>query len=251
MSVINAVLVDDEPDTLKTLQLLVKRHCPEVNIQGAYNSPTTALAEIEKLDPELLFLDVQMPEINGFELLEKLTRFKGSVIFVTAHNAHALRAIKFSALDYLLKPVDITELKEAVEKFKKLRSAKPGADVLQQLAKNIEFLANPTASKIAVSTQEGVEIIVLSEVDYMKADRNYTLIKRKGKKDLLVSKPLKDFEGTLPPAQFMRIHSSYLINLQKVERYVRADGGYAVMEDGAQITVSRSHKDEFLRFLKA
>jgi two-component system LytT family response regulator len=251
MTTINAVLVDDEPDTLKTMQLLVKRHCPEVNVLGAFNCPKTALSEIEKLNPELLFLDVQMPEMNGFELLEQLSGFNGSVIFVTAHNAHALRAIKFSALDYLLKPVDVTELKQSVDKFKKLRSAKPGTEVLQQLVKNIEFLAAPTASKIAVSTQEGVEIVVLSEVDYLKADRNYTFIKRKGKKDLLVAKPLKDFEGTLPASQFMRIHSSYLINLQKVERYVRADGGYAVMEDGTQITVSRSHKEEFLRFLKA
>ena len=119
------------------------------------------------------------------------------------------------------------------------------------MAKNLEFLATPAANKIAVSTQEGVEIVMLADVDYLKADRNYTLIKRKGKKDLLVSKPLKDFEETLPATQFMRIHSSYLINLQKVERYVRSDGGYAVMEDGTEITVSRSHKDEFLQYLKA
>ena len=251
MSTINAILVDDEPDTLKTLQLLVKRHCPDINVAGAYTCPKTAHGEIEKLNPELLFLDVQMPEMSGFELLEKLKRFNGSVIFVTAHNGHALRAIKFSALDYLLKPVDITELKQAVEKYKKIKSAKPGNDVLQQLAKNLEFLATPAANKIAVSTQEGVEIVMLADVDYLKADRNYTLIKRKGKKDLLVSKPLKDFEETLPSTQFMRIHSSYLINLQKVERYVRSDGGYAVMEDGTEITVSRSHKDEFLQYLKA
>jgi two-component system LytT family response regulator len=251
MNTINAVLVDDEPDSLKTLQLLLKKHCGEVKVLDAFTEPKSALPGIEKLKPDLLFLDIKMPGMSGFELLEKLSLFSGSVIFVTAHNSHALRAIKFSALDYLIKPVDISELKEAVEKFKKLRQAKPGSMALEQLARNIEFLASPAAVKIAVSTQEGVEIVVLSEVDYMKADRNYTFIKRKGKKDLLVSKPLKEFETTLPAAQFMRIHSSYLVNLQKVERYVRADGGYAVMDDGTQITVSRSHKDEFLRYLKA
>jgi two-component system LytT family response regulator len=132
-----------------------------------------------------------------------------------------------------------------------MHAAKPANTVLEQLAKNIEFLSNPAASKIAVSTQEGIEVVVLAEIDYLKADRNYTLIKRKGKKDLLVSKTLKDFEETIPASQFMRLHSSYLVNLSKVQRYVRAEGGYAVMEDGTQITVSRSRKDDFLRYLKA
>ena len=251
MNKIPAVLVDDEPDTLQTLQLLVKKYCPDVEVLATFSDAKTALRELPKLNPELLFLDVQMPGMTGFELLEKLDSFNGSVIFVTAHSAHAIRAIKFSALDYLLKPVDVNELKQAVEKFKKQRAAKPDNHVLQQLAKNIEFLSNPVASKIAVSTQEGIEIVLLSEVDYLKADRNYTLIKRQGKKDLLVSKPLKDFEETISSTLFMRIHSSYLVNLQKVQRYVRADGGYAVMEDGTEITVSRSHKDEFIRYLKA
>ncbi|MDB5282213.1 MAG: DNA-binding response regulator [Bacteroidota bacterium] len=251
MNQISAVLVDDEPDTLQTLQLLLKKHCPEIKVLDAFTDAKTALRELPKLNPELLILDIQMPGITGFEILEKYDSFKGSVIFVTAHSSHAIRAIKFSALDYLLKPIDISELKQAIEKFKKLHSGRPDNDVLRQLAKNIEFLSNPVATKIAVSTQEGIEIVLLSEVDYLKADRNYTLIKRTGKKDMLVSKPLKDFEETLSATQFMRIHSGYLVNLNKVQRYVRADGGYAVMEDGTQITVSRSHKDEFIRYLKA
>ena len=250
MNNLSAVLVDDEPDTLKTLQLLLKKHCPEINVLGAYNDPRTALTEIDKLKPALLFLDIQMPGMSGFELLEKLPGYNGSVIFVTAHNAHALRAIKFSALDFLLKPVDTDELKTAVAKFKKLRAERPDADKIQQVIRNLEFLSSAAVSKISVSTQQGVEIVTLADVDYLKAERNYTTIKRQGKKDLVASKPLKDFEDTLPASQFMRIHSSYLINLQRVARYTRADGGYAVMEDGTEITVSRSHKEDFLRFLK-
>lgn len=251
MDVINTILVDDEPDTLKTLQLLIKKYCPEINVLGAYNNPEQALPEIEKLNPDLLFLDIQMPGMSGFELLENLTKYSGSVVFVTAHNTHGIKAIKFSALDYLLKPVAVVELQQSVAKYKKQRAGKPDMQVLQQLVKNIEFLSSPAPTKFSVSTQEGIEVIVMAEIDYLKADRNYTLIKRKSKKDLLVSKPLKDFEGILTASTFLRVHSSYLVNMQKVERYVRSDGGYAVMEDGTKITVSRSHKEDFLRYLKS
>lgn len=251
MELIRAVLIDDEADTLRTLQLLLKKYCEEVDVVATFNDPKAALKELPKLNPELIFLDVQMPGMTGFELLEKIPNLNSGVIFVTAHSAHAIRAIKFSALDFLLKPVEANELKESIEKFKKRKNARPDSAILHQLAKNIEFLANPVTTKIAVSTQEGIEIVQLNDVDYLKADRNYTLIKRNGKKDLLVSKPLKDFTETLTGTQFMRIHSGYLVNLQKVVRYVRADGGYAVMDDGTEITVSRSHKDDFLKFLKA
>ena len=140
---------------------------------------------------------------------------------------------------------------DAVEKFKLSWSSQPDSTMLEQMARNIGFLANPLSRKIAISIKEGIEILLLDDVFYFKADRNYTFIKRSGKKDLVVSRPLKDFTVELEGTEFMRIHSSFLINMQKVVRYVRADGGYVVMEDGTEITVSRSHKDDFLRCINA
>ena len=140
---------------------------------------------------------------------------------------------------------------EAGGKFKLSWSLQPGTTTLEQMARNIGFLANPLSRKIAIPIKEGIEILLLDEVYYFKADRNYTLVKRSGKKDLVISRPLKDFTVELEGTEFIRIHSSFLINMQKVVRYVRADGGYVVMEDGTEITVSRRHKDDFLRCINA
>jgi two-component system LytT family response regulator len=191
-----------------------------------------------------------MPEINGFELLKKLKKFEGSVVFVTAHSNYAVKAFKFSALDYILKPIDTADLRQTIDKYKKSRNSSPDADMMKQLLNNIDLMSNPKANKLSVSTQEGIEIINLSDVDYMKAERSYTLIKRQDKSDLMVSKPLKDFEEMLPPSKFMRIHDSYLVNLDKVVRYLRQDGGYAVMRDGSEILISRGRKEEFIKYLQ-
>ena len=250
MTKIKAVLIDDESASLKTLQLLLNKYCPQVEVKAAFTDPKKALKDLLKQQPALIFLDIEMPGLNGFELLEKLKEYRGGVIFVTAHSTYALRAFKFSAVDYLLKPVSPEDLKRAVEKYAQTQKGKPDTEMLKQLAQNIELLAQPLPRKLAISTSEGMEIITLNEVDYLKADRNYTLIRRSGKKDIMVSKPLKDFDETLSTGSFIRIHASYLINIDKVVRYVRADGGYAVMNDNTEITVSRSRKDEFLSRLK-
>lgn len=250
MTTIMAVLVDDEPDNLKTLELLLKKYCPGVEVAATFTEPKAAIKALPKIACDILFLDIEMPEINGFELLKKLKKFTGSVVFVTAHSSYAVRAFKFSALDYILKPIDAEDLKQTIEKYKKARTAAPDNDMLRQLASNIELLSNPRANKLSVSTQEGIEIISLSDVDYLKADRAYTIIKRQGKPDLMVSKPLKDFETMLPQSKFMRIHDSYIVNLDKVVRYLRQDGGYAVMRDGAEILISRARKDDFMRYLQ-
>ena len=250
MSPVKAVIVDDESDNVKTLELLIKKYCPDVTVEAIFTEPKAALKALPQLACDILFLDIEMPEMNGFELLKKLKKFEGSVVFVTAHSNYAVRAFKFSALDYILKPIDVTDLRQAIEKHQKNHAAAPDMDMMKQLLSNIELLSNPKANKLSVSTQEGIEILTLSDVDYMKAERSYTLIKRQGKNDLMVSKPLKDFEEMLPTTKFMRIHDSYLINLDKVVRYLRQDGGYAVMRDGSEILISRGRKDEFIRYLQ-
>ena len=191
-----------------------------------------------------------MPDEKGFELFNYFQQITFSVIFTTAYKEHAIKAIKLAALDYILKPIDTADLRSTIDKYKKSRSSSPDADMMKQLLNNIDLMSNPKANKLSVSTQEGIEIINLSDVDYMKAERSYTLIKRQDKSDLMVSKPLKDFEEMLPPSKFMRIHDSYLVNLDKVVRYLRQDGGYAVMRDGSEILISRGRKEEFIKYLQ-
>ena len=247
MPPITAILVDDNPSHTANLQLLLSEHCPQINLIATFSNPATALKQIPVLDPQLLFLDIEMPQMSGFQLLTKLKTYKGGVIFTTAHSGYALRAFKFSAVDYLIKPVEAGELKQAVKKFMASKQNLPTQNQLQQLSGNIDFLAQPVPGKIAVPTSDAIEIILLDEVEYFKADRNYTLIKRTGRKDVFSAKPLKDFEETLAGGPFMRIHMSYLVNLNKIERYVRGEGGYVVMNEGSQISVSRSNRQEFLQ----
>jgi two-component system LytT family response regulator len=250
MAPIKAVLVDDESDNIKTLELLLKKYCPDVVVEATFTEPKAALKALPKTACDILFLDIEMPEINGFELLKRLKKFDSNVVFVTAHSNYAVRAFKFSALDYILKPIDVDDLKATIEKHKKTRTTAPDRDMMKQLLSNIDLLSNPKANKLSLSTQEGIEILTLSDVDYMKAERSYTMIKRQDKTDLMVSKPLKDFEDMLPHSKFMRIHDSYIINLDKVLRYLRQDGGYAVMRDGTEILISRGRKDDFLKYLQ-
>ena len=249
MNKLKVALVDDEPASLKTLQLLLKKYCPDAEVIASFNDPAIALKEIPQLNIDLLFLDIEMPVLSGFDLLNGLKDYKGGVIFATAHSSYALRAFKFSAVDYLLKPIEVDELKQAVEKFKQTRQPKPDSSAMKQLADNMQHLSSPNPQKITITTSNSIEIIALEEVEYLKADSNYTLIKRSGKPDLVISKTLKDFEEIIPSGRFMRVHITHIINLNKVERYLRQDG-YAVMQDGTKITVSRNNQAEFLNRLK-
>ncbi|MCW5908515.1 MAG: response regulator transcription factor [Chitinophagales bacterium] len=251
MGTIKSILIDDEPAGLKTLQLLLQKHCPQVEVLTTFSDPKRAVKEVGKNEADLIFLDIEMPGMSGFDFLQKAKDYTGKVIFVTAHSQYALRAFKFSALDYLLKPVEPEELKAAITKIVKTPAEQPEKNDLKLLAENLRLLAQPAAKKIAVSTSDSIEIIALDEVEFMKSDRNYTIIKRTGKKELLTARSLKDFDDSLSGADFIRVHSSYLININKVNRYVRKDGGYIEMSDGTQVPLSRSHRENFLNRIKA
>jgi two-component system LytT family response regulator len=250
MNFIKIALVDDAPISLRALEVLIKKHCPETEIVGSFNDPRKALPQLNQLKPDLLLLDIEMPEITGFQLLEKYKTFKGGLIFITAHSHYAVEAFKFSAVDYLVKPVKKDALIAAIAKFRKTHSNEPAGERVKELAANINFMAQTQMQKMAVSTFDGIEIVKLAEVDYMEAKGNYTCIKRKGKRELIASKTLSDFETILFNSQFIRIHNGFLVNLDKVVRYVRADGGHIEMEDGTSIAISRRHKEKFLKSLK-
>jgi len=240
---IKAIIVDDEQKSRKILQQLVHEHCPFVEVRELCDSVEQALVAIEKHAPGLVFLDIEMPFNNGFNLLEKIEKPAFDVIFVTAYDHYAIKAIKFSAMDYLLKPVDEEELKRAVDKLKHRDVLKKntGADVAMLLA-NLKS----KSARIAVPAFDGLEMISIEDIVKCTSNDTYTTIFLAGGKKTVVSRILKDYEELLGDYNFLRIHHSCLINLKQVARYVKGDGGYVIMADGSTCEVSRRKKAELM-----
>jgi two-component system, LytTR family, response regulator len=243
---IKAIIVDDEEKSRITLQTLVKKHTSSVHVCELCDSVDNAVKAIVQYAPDLVFLDIEMPFQNGFQLLEKIKEPSYQVIFVTAYNHYAIQAIKSSALDYLMKPVDVDELKEAVRKVESRQNNSTGN--FKHLELLLATMKNKSA-KIAVPTFDGLQMINAEDIIKCTADESYTHISLAGGKKLTVSKLLKDYEELLSPFNFFRIHNSCLINLTQVTRYVKGEGGYVVMSDGETCEVSRRKKTELLNRL--
>lgn len=244
---IKAIIVDDEPNCCKTLSLLLDRYCKEVQVTGIFHNGLDALQAINASTPDLVFLDVEMPKMNGFEMLGKLATINFHLIFTTSYDQYALKAFRFSAIDYLLKPIDREELQNAVQKIVK-RSEIPAAEQLQILFQKLHHPA-AAVTKIALPTMEGLQMIPVQSIISCEANDNYTTLVLKGNKKLVVSCTLKVIEEMLEEHSFIRVHRSFLVNLDEVEKYVKADGGYVVMSDGSHIFISRNKKEELLRRL--
>ncbi|MGN6510790.1 MAG: LytR/AlgR family response regulator transcription factor, partial [Chitinophaga sp.] len=212
------------------------------------NSVKEARQLIDEMQPDLVFLDVEMPHQNGFELLKQYDKLTFDVIFTTAYEQYALKAIKFNALDYLLKPFSVQELQEALRKFHERRSQKPDTAIapLEVFLQNMKTLQQ-TNKKIALPTINGLVFMPVQNIVRCESTGNYTKIFFTDKKQLLVSKPLKEFEELLTEVDFFRVHNSHLINLQQMESYLQGEGGFALMSDGTQVEVSRRRKAEFLK----
>ena len=240
---IRCVLVDDEVNNLEALAAKLDRHAPHVQVLDRFTDPLAALRAIPALRPELIFLDIEMPVMNGFRLLEQLQDRSFEVIFVTAFDHYAIQAIRYSALDYLVKPVDPDEL---------LIALKHAEDRLRHRHRNqqIELLLDQTNARslrrIALPTAEGLRFIDIHDICCLRAEGNYTTICMKNEKHL-VSRPLKEFEDILPVESFLRIHHSHIINKDKVIRYIRGEGGQVVMSDGSTLDVSKRRKADFLQ----
>ena len=244
---INALIVDDEPYSCETLAVLLARYCPDVTIMGSCSNGIEALAVIHKQSPNLVFLDVEMPKMNGFEMLEQLPSINFDLIFTTSYDQYALKAFRFSAIDYLLKPIDREELQKAVQKIVQ-RTQVPTAQQLEILFQKMHR-GSALVSKIALPTMEGLQMVTIDSIISCDSDSNYTIIRMKNKEKLVVSRTLKDVEELLEDHAFTRVHHSYLVNLNEVVKYVKGEGGYLVMSDGATIDVSRSKKEILLKRL--
>ena len=243
---IKAILIDDEIHCLDTLNMLLSDHCPDVQVIEQCVSAKKALEAIEKLKPDLVFLDIEMPVMNGFELLEQLSTISFAIIFTTSYDQYAIKAIRFSALDYLLKPLDPKELISAVQKVQEERHL-PLAEQFQILLNQIQGKGGGF-SKIAVPTAEGFELIYAEQIICCEANDNYTHFFLKNKNKIIACRTLKEIEEQLQGFPFfVRVHNSYLVNLNEVTRYVRGEGGYLVMSDGTSVNVSRSRKEALLK----
>lgn len=242
---IKAITIDDEVHCLETLSLLLKEFCPEVQLIDQCRSAKKGLEAIEKYKPDLVFLDIEMPTMNGFEMLQQFSHIPFDVIFTTGYDAYAIKAIRFSAIDYLLKPIDKDELKKAVAKV----SQKADHALNQQFDVLLEKLDNrhPLLQKIALPTLDGFELVSLENILHCEADSNYTQVVLKQARKILVSRTLKEIEELLEGHAFLRVHHSHLVNLNEIVRYIRGEGGYVVMSDNTSITVSRSRKDALLK----
>lgn len=245
---IKAIIIDDEIHCRKTLGMLLKEYCPDVQVTEECDEAASGLAAIQKLKPDLVFLDIEMPKMNGFEMLEKLPEINFEIIFTTSYDQYAIKAIRFSALDYLLKPVDREELQKAVQKvIQRLHHPLP-----QQLEILLQKLHQPVSpiQKIALPTMEGLQMIAVDSIISCASDSNYTVFLLKNKQKLIVSRTLKEVEEMLEEYSFLRVHNSYLVSLNEIDKYVKGEGGYLVMTDGSAIDVSRSKKEALLNKLR-
>ncbi len=243
----NAILIDDEVHCLETLSLLLNEFCPEVQVLDQCRSAKKGLEAIEKVKPDLVFLDIEMPAMNGFEMLEQFTEIPFAIIFTTSYDQYAIKAIRFSALDYLLKPIDRDELQAAVHKVTG-RNHPPLARQLELLIHKMNLPASQI-NKVALPTMEGLQMVPVDSIISCEADSNYTIVILKNKQKIVVSRTLKDIEEILEDYSFFRIHHSYLVNINEINKYVKGEGGYVVMSDASTIDVSRSKKEFLLKRL--
>ncbi len=245
---ITATIVDDEPYCCETLVTLLERYCPKVKVLDICYSAAGALKSIKEQAPNILFLDIEMPHMNGFELLERLPEINFELIFTTSYDQYAIKAIHFSALDYLLKPIDREELQKAIQKVTS-RLEHPLPQQIEILLQKLNHPAVPV-NKIAIPTMEGLHMIPVESVISCAADSNYTILLLKNRQKIIASRTLKEIEELLEDYSFARVHHSWLVNLNEVEKYVKGEGGYLLMSDGTTVDVSRSRKEILLKKLQ-
>lgn len=252
---LNAVIIDDERHCASTMQLLLGRHPLRVQVQAMFQDPTKGLAHLRKYPCDVLFLDIEMPGMNGFQLLERWGHTGTHIVFTTAYDRFAVKAFKVHAIDYLLKPVQEDELLTALERIESLRGAGTSSDPLleERLRTLISELRAPAPEKqrIAFSTVHGLDMVDTAEIICCQSESNYTRVHLTGDRRILVSKTLREVADQLPDDRFLRVHHSFVANLDHVQKYLRGDGGTLVMNNGTEVKVSRNKKEELLQRLGA
>ena len=246
---LKAVIIDDEPNAREKMQLLLEKYCRDVTVVASAADAAAGAAAIEQQQPDLVFLDIEMPVLSGFDMLKQLPLINFEIIFTTAHDHYAIKAIKFSALDYLLKPIDLDQLQEAVKKAIDRRKEKNSARQYQTLRENLGK-EQASMDQMAIPSQTGMIFIKVQDILHCEADSNYTRIFLSNGQKIVSSRTLKEYEDLLDEQGFIRIHHSHLVNKNHIAEYIKGEGGQVRMKDGTTLTVSRRKKEEVLERLK-
>lgn len=237
---IRSLIIDDELQSREALEEKLKKYCPQVSVIATCKNAEEGLSAIRRHSPDLVFLDIEMPQMNGFTMLEQFQTVPADVIFTTAYDQYAIKAIRFSALDYLLKPIDVEELKQAVKRWEEKKPDNNGQQ-LQLLLQNLKSIRN-SVNKIALPAQDGLHYVHVKDIMRLESESNYTTFHFVNEKKLVVSKTMKEYEEMLEEFNFLRVHHSHLINMMYVKKYVKGEGGYVIMEDDARVEVSARKK---------
>jgi two-component system LytT family response regulator len=247
---IKTILVDDEVDSIRVIQRLLENCCPKVSVVGTANGVESALELIRELKPDLVLLDIEMAQGNAFDLLNQLMPLNFQVIFVTAFDSYAIRAFKYSAIDYLLKPVDIDDLRNAIARVREKPESADFAEQMKILLSNVGVL-QIAQQKMAIPTVTGLNFVPVQDILRFEAKGNYTVIYLSSGETIMATRTIRDYEEVLPDTVFCRIHTSHIINLTRIQKYQKGRGGSVIMEDGAVIEVAARRREEFLgRLLK-
>jgi two-component system, LytTR family, response regulator len=241
-----AIIVDDEKKSRETLSVLLHDFCKNVEVMETCQTIADAVKAIHLHRPNVVFLDINMKGENGFELLEKVQPINFEIVFATAYSEYAIKAFKFSAIDYLLKPIDIDELRGAVAKVETHLAKGLEASKYEQLLKNLKP-TNEQNHKLALPSSTGLTFIKVTDIIYCEADSNYTTFFLANNTKIVVSQTLKEYEEILSPYRFFRIHHSYLVNLEMIKEYLRGEGGQVLMVNGIVLDVSKRKKEDFLK----
>ena len=244
---LSALLVDDEKNGRENLTGLIRSHCPNIRIVAEAASVEQAISAIQEHHPQLIFLDIEMPGGNGFQLLEHFKDFPFEVIFVTAYDNYAIKAIRFSAADYILKPIHLNDLQIAVSKVAERVHQKQENQRMKQLIYNISQPQNP---RIGLPTGDRIEFVEVHKIIRCQGEGNYSHIWFEGNKHLLVAKTLVEFEDLLQEYSFFRVHKTHLVNLKHVVAYEKTDGGILQLSNGDKVSISRRRKEDVQKMLK-
>ncbi|MGX1931283.1 LytR/AlgR family response regulator transcription factor [Flagellimonas sp. 2504JD4-2] len=242
---LKVVIVEDEKHSREILKSLLEEFCQDVKVIAAASTVEEAVKVLSVFSPDVVFLDIELQSGVGFDILEQIKEPSFEIIFTTAFEKYAVKAIKFSSLDYLLKPIALDELQKAVEKARVKIDTNVYRQQLDTLMQSLSRQSNKQ-EKICLATTAGMEFIAIDDIVLCKADGSYTSFVLKNKNSLLVSKHLKEYENLLADQLFMRVHNSYLINLREVKKYIKSDGGYIIMSNDMHVSLSPRKKDDLI-----
>lgn len=240
---VRTAIIEDEVDAQSLLSSIIKEYCPSLQLVGIAGNISDGIALIEESKPDLVFLDIELEGGTSFQLLDRLKHMSFRIIFTTAYDQYALKAFKYETIDYILKPYSPQDVIKSIER---VRRTQHDIAIFNRLEYLIEQNDTSQNTKINIQTCEGISLISISDIVRLEADRSYCFVYLSDGERLLVSKPLKDFESQLPEDQFFRVHSTHLINMEYINKYIKEDGGFIIMTDGSHVPLARRRKHEFL-----